>query len=121
MLTAAATRLLARVSRRPPAPASAAARAASTDGAPVDVDAELDAVHALFATAREDLEDASDDAGTTYFAASYDAAFHSTNAAVAAFEALCARLPADEAARVRRASGLKMEQLKAELGNLEPH
>lgn len=75
----------------------------------------------MFAAAREDLEDAAEDAGTTYFPASYDAAFEATRATLAAFETLVASLPEDEAAKVRRGSGLKMEQLKAELAALEPH
>ena len=82
---------------------------------------QLDKVNALFAAVRDDLEDAAEDAGTTYFPASYDAAHAATHATLAAFEALVASLPPDAASKVRRGSGLKMEQLKAELAALEPH
>ena len=76
---------------------------------------------AAFERLVEDLEDAAEDAGTTYFPASYDAAHAATHATLAAFEALVASLPPDAASKVRRGSGLKMEQLKAELAALEPH
>ena len=121
MLAAAASRLLARATGRaaPNATAPRAFASASTPPPPVDVDAELDAVHALFASAREDLEDAADDQGEG--GGDGCLVIVMFPAALTAFEALCARLPPDEAARVRRASGLKMEQLKAELSALEPH
>ena len=77
---------------------------------------DVETVNALFIEAREELEYASEDAGTTYAGESYDAAAAAVRAAGAAYAAFLAGLP-DEAARgaAQRGMGMKFEQLKAEL------
>lgn len=85
------------------------------------LDARLDAVNRLFSAAREDLEDAQEDEGTVHFEESYNAAYKSVEETLQEFDAVLASLEEEKRGSVRRSMGLKMEQLKAELGALEPH
>ena len=75
----------------------------------------------MFASAREDLEDAKEDEGTTYFFESYNTAHASVTETLDKFEVLVSALSEDKASSVRRSMGLKMLPLKAELDELEPH
>jgi len=77
---------------------------------------DVETVNALFIEAREELEYAAEDAGTTYAGESYEAAEAAVRAAGEAYAAFLAALP-DDAARgaVQRGMGMKFEQLRAEL------
>lgn len=59
------------------------------------------------------------DAETTRFDESFEEAKRAVSEAVGMFDALLSRLPGDEAGRLQRSMGLKMQQLKAELSRLE--
>lgn len=85
------------------------------------LDAQLEDINRMFASAREDLEDAKEDEGTTYFFESYNAAHASVSETLEKFESLVSSLGEEKASSVRRSMGLKMLQLKAELDELEPH
>ncbi len=82
---------------------------------------DVETVNALFIEAREELEYAAEDAGTTYAGESYEAAAAAVAAAGDAYAAFLAALP-DAAARgaAQRGMGMKFEQLRAELESVEP-
>lgn len=96
---------------------SSSSSSASSD----QLDARLEEINRRFASARDDLEDAKEDEGTTYFPESYNAAHASVHETLEQFEGLVSSLDEGKAAGVRRSMGLKMLQLKAELDELEPH
>uniref|UniRef100_A0A0E0KZ89 Late embryogenesis abundant protein LEA-2 subgroup domain-containing protein n=1 Tax=Oryza punctata TaxID=4537 RepID=A0A0E0KZ89_ORYPU len=90
-------------------------RAFSTAGYGKDVDE----VNRKFAEAREEIEAAMDSKETVYFDEEAACARDAAGEALAAFESLLARLPPPDADSLRRSMGLKMEQLKAELKQLD--
>uniref|UniRef100_A0A0E0DMV4 Late embryogenesis abundant protein LEA-2 subgroup domain-containing protein n=1 Tax=Oryza meridionalis TaxID=40149 RepID=A0A0E0DMV4_9ORYZ len=90
-------------------------RAFSTAGFGKDVDE----VNRKFAEAREEIEAAMDSKETVYFDEEAACARDAAGEALAAFESLLARLPPPDADSLRRSMGLKMEQLKAELKQLD--
>lgn len=98
---------------------------ASSDGirrafsSAADYGKDVDEVNRKFAEAREEIEAAMDSKETVYFNEEATIARDAANEALAAFDALLARLPPADADALRRSMGLKMEQLKAELKQLE--
>jgi hypothetical protein len=80
---------------------------------------DVDEVNRKFAEAREEIEAAMESKETVYFNEEASIARDAANEALAAFDALLARLPPTDADALRRSMGLKMEQLKAELKQLE--
>lgn len=85
----------------------------------VDYQSEMDRINDMFVEARDEIQYAQEDAGTTYFNDSYDGARDLVQTVLHEFDDLLGRLGEEERGRVRRAMGLKMEQLKAELGQLD--
>jgi hypothetical protein len=79
----------------------------------------VDEVNRKFAEAREEIESAMDSKETVYFNEEAACARDAANEVLGAFDALLARVPPADADKLRRSMGLKMEQLKAELKQLE--
>jgi len=101
-------------------PASGSRRAfSSSSSSAADYGKDVDEVNRKFAEAREEIEAAMESKETVYFDEEASVARDAANEALAAFDALLARLPPADADAVRRSMGLKMEQLKAELKQLE--
>ncbi|CAN6326884.1 unnamed protein product [Urochloa humidicola] len=84
-----------------------------------DYGKDVDEVNRKFAEAREEIEAAMESKETVYFDEEASVARDAANEALAAFDALLARLPPADADALRRSMGLKMEQIKAELKQLE--
>ena len=84
-----------------------------------DYGKDVDEVNRKFAEAREEIESAMDSKETVYFNEEASVARDAANEALGAFDALLARVPPADADALRRSMGLKMEQLKAELKQLE--
>uniref|UniRef100_A0A0D3G3Y2 Uncharacterized protein n=1 Tax=Oryza barthii TaxID=65489 RepID=A0A0D3G3Y2_9ORYZ len=84
-----------------------------------DFGKDVDEVNRKFAEAREEIEAAMDSKETVYFDEEAACARDAAGEALAAFESLLARLPPPDADSLRRSMGLKMEQLKAELKQLD--
>ncbi|KAL6841375.1 hypothetical protein ACP4OV_028893 [Aristida adscensionis] len=99
------------------APSAPCGRRAFSSAA--DYGKEVDEVNRKFAEAREEIEAAMESKETVYFDEEASVARDAANDALAAFDALLARLPPADADSLRRSMGLKMEQLKAELKQLE--
>ena len=70
--------------------------------------------------AREELEYAAEDAGTTYAEESYTAAVEAVEAVGRAYAAFIASLPEEARGAAQRGMGMKFEQLRAELEAVEP-
>ncbi|KAG8067364.1 hypothetical protein GUJ93_ZPchr0005g14278 [Zizania palustris] len=85
----------------------------------VDYGTDVDEMNREFAEAREDIEAAMESKETVYFDEEAACARDAAGEALAAFDALLARLPPADAGSLRRSMGLKMEQLKAELKQLD--
>ncbi|CAG9460705.1 unnamed protein product [Pedinophyceae sp. YPF-701] len=79
----------------------------------------IDEINDKFVEARDEIEFAQEDAETTYFNESCEAAREITQEALDMFNALLSRLDDDERGKLQRSMGMKMEQLKAELEQLE--
>uniref|UniRef100_A0ACD5U6G5 Uncharacterized protein n=1 Tax=Avena sativa TaxID=4498 RepID=A0ACD5U6G5_AVESA len=84
-----------------------------------DYGKDVDEVNRKFAEAREEIESAMDSKETVYFNEEASCARDAAADALGAFDALLARVPPADADKLRRSMGLKMEQLKAELKQLE--
>ncbi|KAJ1262002.1 hypothetical protein BS78_09G073200 [Paspalum vaginatum] len=84
-----------------------------------DYGQDVDEVNRKFAEAREEIEAAMESKETVYFNEEASIARDAANDALGAFDALLARIPPADADALRRSMGLKMEQLKAELKQLE--
>jgi DNA-binding IclR family transcriptional regulator len=84
-----------------------------------DYSKDVDEVNRKFAEAREEIESAMDSKETVYFNEEAACARDAANEVLGAFDALLARVPPADADKLRRSMGLKMEQLKAELKQLE--
>ncbi|XP_010062075.2 ETS domain-containing transcription factor ERF [Eucalyptus grandis] len=85
---------------------------------PEEYDAEVDAINLKFAEAREEIDMAMESKETVYFDEEAECARAAVKEVVDRFEGLLRRLPEAEKAALRRSMGLKMEQLKAELEQL---
>jgi len=68
-----------------------------------------------FAEAREEITDAMESKDTVYFNEEAEVAQEVANEAIALYEALLERMSKEQADGLRRTTGLKMGQLKAEL------
>ncbi|KAF8064647.1 hypothetical protein HT031_003448 [Scenedesmus sp. PABB004] len=84
-----------------------------------DWQAEVDLINEKFAEAREEIEMARDDAETVYFNESAELARNVVGEVLERWGGLLASLPDEEAAKLQRSMGLKIEQLKAELKELD--
>ncbi|TKY51461.1 hypothetical protein E2542_SST22977 [Spatholobus suberectus] len=80
---------------------------------------EVDTINLKFAEAREEIEMALESKDTVYFDEEAECARTAVNEVVGMFEGLLARLPERERAALQRSMGLKIEQLKAELRQLD--
>lgn len=79
---------------------------------------QVDAINGKFAEAREEVELAMESRETVYFNDEAEAARAAVHEALALYDGLLARLPPGDRAALQRSMGLKMEQLKAELAQL---
>eukprot|EP00803_Ostreobium_quekettii_P005616 evm.model.scf_375EXC.6 EVM.evm.TU.scf_375EXC.6 scf_375EXC:69785-71834(-) len=80
---------------------------------------EEDKINDLFAEAREEIEDARDEADTVYYEESLQAARTSVEEVLSRWNKLLSEKGEQERARLQRSMGLKIEQLKAELDQVE--
>nr|DAD46906.1 TPA_asm: hypothetical protein HUJ06_016843 [Nelumbo nucifera] len=83
-----------------------------------DYSKEMDEINLKFAEAREEIEMALDSKETVYFDEEADSAREAVKVVLDMFEALMAKLPEREKGALQRSMGLKIEQLKAELEQL---
>ncbi|XP_078432196.1 embryogenesis-like protein [Wolffia australiana] len=83
-----------------------------------DYSQELDEINLKFAEAREEIESAMESKETVYFNEEADCAREAVKDVLHLFDGLLERLPEKEKSAVRRSMGLKIEQLKAELAQL---
>lgn len=79
----------------------------------------VDTINLKFAEAREEIEMALESKDTVYFNEEAECARAAVNEVVGMFEGLLAKLPEKERGALQRSMGLKMEQLKAELQQLD--
>ncbi|CAL1362715.1 unnamed protein product [Linum trigynum] len=85
----------------------------------LDVDREVDTINLKFAEAREELEMAMDSKETVYFDEEAECARDAVNEVLGLYDSLLGKLPESEKGVVQRSMGLKMEQLKAEVKQLD--
>ncbi|KAJ6685188.1 F14O23.11 PROTEIN [Salix purpurea] len=85
----------------------------------LDVNREVDRINLKFAEAREEIDMASESKETVYFDEEAECARAAVKEAMDMFEGLLGKLPESERAALQRSMGLKMEQLKAELQQLD--
>ncbi|XP_047316380.1 embryogenesis-like protein [Impatiens glandulifera] len=84
----------------------------------VDTSEEVNNINLKFAEARDDIETALDSKETVYFNEEAECARDSVKEVLDMFEGLLEKVPEVERNALRRSMGLKMEQLKAELAQL---
>lgn len=84
----------------------------------VDTDKVVDEINLKFAEAREEIEMALESKETVYFDEEAECARAAVKEVLDLFEGLLAKLPDKEKGVVQRSMGLKIEQLKAELAQL---
>ncbi|KAL4448358.1 hypothetical protein ABPG75_005577 [Micractinium tetrahymenae] len=80
---------------------------------------QIESINELFVEARDEIEYAKEDAETVYFNESCDAARKAVQDVIDRYQAVLQRLSEDERGKLQRSMGLKMEQLKAEVGQLD--
>ncbi|KAK4280122.1 hypothetical protein QN277_011789 [Acacia crassicarpa] len=90
-----------------------------SSGSEVDKDKEVDMINLKFAEAREEIEEALDSKDTVYFNEEAECARAAVTEVLEMFEGLLAKLPESEKTAIQRSMGLKIEQLKAELKQLD--
>eukprot|EP00904_Undaria_pinnatifida_P004224 jgi/Undpi1/13802/HiC_scaffold_9.g03453.m1 len=78
----------------------------------------MDTFNDLFVTAREEMEFAGESKETTYFDEEAAAAKEAVDEAVALFEEVLSSVTEQKRTEIMRGSGLRVEQLKAELDQL---
>ncbi|KAG6434854.1 hypothetical protein SASPL_106498 [Salvia splendens] len=83
-----------------------------------ETDREVDKINLKFAEAREEIESAMDSKETVYFNEEAECAREAVGEVLELYEGLLRRLPESERGSIQRAMGLKIEQLKAELQQL---
>lgn len=76
-------------------------------------------INEKFAEAREEIEFAREDAETVYFNDSAEEARRAVSNVLDRWQGLLAKVPEEEQGRLQRSMGLKIEQLKAELKELD--
>ncbi|KAJ9146070.1 hypothetical protein P3X46_028385 [Hevea brasiliensis] len=81
----------------------------------LDVNKEVDMINLKFAEAREEIEMAMESKETVYFNEEAECARTAVKEVLDMFEGLLGKLPGSEKAALQRSMGLKIEQLKAEL------
>ncbi|XP_024400474.1 embryogenesis-like protein [Physcomitrium patens] len=81
----------------------------------------IDDINSKFADAREEIELASESKETVYFNEEAETAKKAVNEVLGMFNSLLARLPESERGALQRSMGMKMEQLKAEVAQLDEH
>ena len=91
----------------------------SGGSAEFDQNKEVDLINLKFAEAREEIEMALESKETVYFDEEADCARAAVKEVLDLFEGLLAKLPDSEKAGLQRSMGLKIEQLKAELQQLD--
>ncbi|GMN60557.1 hypothetical protein TIFTF001_029652 [Ficus carica] len=84
-----------------------------------DQNREVDLINLKFAEAREEIETAMESKETVYFNEEAECARAAVKEVLDMFEGLLGKLPESEKAALQRSMGLKIEQLKAELQQLE--
>ncbi|CAI9114803.1 OLC1v1015605C1 [Oldenlandia corymbosa var. corymbosa] len=85
----------------------------------VETDREVDKINLKFAEAREEIESALESKETVYFDDEAGCARDAVHEVLSLYEGLLARLPESEKGAIQRSMGLKIEQLKAELAQLD--
>ncbi|WCJ43293.1 Embryogenesis-like protein [Euphorbia peplus] len=85
----------------------------------LDVNKEVDMINLKFAEAREEIESAMDSKETVYFNEEAECARAAVNEVLDMFHGLLAKLPEAQKGGLQRSMGLKIEQLKAEIQQLE--
>ncbi|CAE5963811.1 unnamed protein product [Arabidopsis arenosa] len=90
----------------------------SSGGSPVDVNKVVDEINLKFAEAREEIEMAMDAKETVYFNEEAECARAAVAEVLEMFEGLLGKVTEKEKASLQRSMGLKIEQLKAELQQL---
>ncbi|MED6193292.1 hypothetical protein PIB30_017873 [Stylosanthes scabra] len=85
----------------------------------LDHNKEVDAINLKFAEAREEIEMALESKETVYFDEEAECARAAVKEVIGMFDGLLARLSEKEKGALQRSMGLKIEQLKAELKQLD--
>ncbi|OMO89010.1 hypothetical protein CCACVL1_08064 [Corchorus capsularis] len=85
----------------------------------LDVNKEVDSINLKFAEAREEIEMAMESKETVYFNEEAECARAAVKEVLDMFDGLLEKLPQSEKAALQRSMGLKIEQLKAELQQLD--
>ncbi|VFQ80164.1 unnamed protein product [Cuscuta campestris] len=83
-----------------------------------DADRVVDEINLKFAEAREEIESAMESKETLYFDEEAECARKAVNEVLELYEGLLEKLPEKEREAIQRSMGLKIEQLKAELEQL---
>lgn len=91
----------------------------SDSAAEFDQNREVDMINLKFAEAREEIEMALESKETVYFDEEAECARTAVKEVLDMFEKLLAKLPESDRAALQRSMGLKIEQLKAELKQLD--
>eukprot|EP01024_Parvocaulis_polyphysoides_P025403 TRINITY_DN23184_c0_g3_i1.p3 TRINITY_DN23184_c0_g3~~TRINITY_DN23184_c0_g3_i1.p3 ORF type:complete len:130 (-),score=16.77 TRINITY_DN23184_c0_g3_i1:404-793(-) len=84
-----------------------------------DLQNEIDDLNDKFATARDEIELAKEDAETVYFNESHATAKQVVDEVMEKWQNVLERLDEEEKMKLQRSMGLKMEQLKAEFLELD--
>ncbi|KAI4375379.1 hypothetical protein MLD38_013258 [Melastoma candidum] len=84
-----------------------------------DVEREIDLINVKFGEAREEIETAMESRETVYFDEEAECAREAVREVLERFEGVLGKLKEGEREALRRSMGLKMEQLKAELKQLD--
>ncbi|KAK7270404.1 hypothetical protein RIF29_23508 [Crotalaria pallida] len=85
----------------------------------LDQDKEVDMINLKFAVAREEIEMALESRDTVYFDEEAECARAAVNEVLDLFEGLLAKVSEKDKASLQRSMGLKIQQLKAELKQLD--
>ncbi|DBB10794.1 TPA: hypothetical protein ACH3X3_007275 [Trebouxia sp. C0006] len=80
---------------------------------------QIDELNDKFVEARDEIEYAQEDAETTYFNESHKLARESVGIVTTMYKEILADLSEADKGKLQRSMGMKMEQLKAELGQLD--
>ncbi|KAK2404331.1 hypothetical protein QL285_053685 [Trifolium repens] len=91
----------------------------SNGSSELDHNKEVDEINLKFAEAREEIEMALESKETVYFNEEAECARAAVGEVLSKFEGLLAKLPEKERGALQRSMGLKIEQLKAELSQLD--
>lgn len=79
----------------------------------------MDEINDAFTEARDEIESAMEAVGTTYFNEDAEIAKECVDGTLAMYYKLCEELDEETRGKTQRAMGMKMEQLKAEWGQVE--